>query len=215
MRHRFFRICNYTKFNKLVKDKGYLELQKFVCSKAPSLEKFFKEDVNNSTSIFIVYDTNAKIIVGYYTLAPSCMVRENGDDNANVADSREIKVQKNIPCLELEKFAINEKYLDWLEKKGYNNKEVGYYIFKEYIIKTILFLSDYMSFSFIILYAINKEKVVKSYRKMGFETFEDDEANIVSLLDGVVSIKDAYVKDCKFMYQPLEHIVNEVWKGGK
>lgn len=92
-------------------------MQKFVCSKAPSLERFFKEDVNTSTSIYILYDTNAKIIVGYYTLMPACMIREYDDVNISVGDDREIKVQKNIPCLEIEKFAINERYLDWLKRK--------------------------------------------------------------------------------------------------
>jgi len=72
-----------------------------------------------------------------------------------------------------------------------------------------------MNFSFIILHAISERKVIEAYRNMGFETFEDDETNFIPLLDGVSSIKDTYVVDCKFMYQPLEQIVNEIWKGGK
>lgn len=214
LRQRFVKIYSYVRFNAVVKKKGYLELQKFMCSKAPSLEKFFKEDVNSSISIYIVYDTNAKIIVGYYTLMPSCMIREYEEKDISVSDNREIEVQKSIPCLEIEKFAVNERYLDWLEKKGYNNRGVGYFIFKKYIIKTIIYLSGYMNFSFIILHAISESKVIEAYRNMGFETFEDDETNIVSLLDGVSSIKEAYVNGCKFMYQPMEQIVNEIWKGG-
>ena len=39
---------------------------------------------------------------------------------------------------------------------------------------------------------------------MQFETFEDDEMNIISLLDGVISINESYVRDCKFMYMSME-----------
>lgn len=181
-----------------------------MCKKAPSLEKFFREKVNNSLSIYIVYDTNARMIIGYYTLIPACMVREY----EGKSDEREIRVQKNIPCIELEKIALNEKYLDWLKKRNYNNKKVGYYVFWKYVSKTIILLSDYMNFSFVILHAIRNDKVIQAYRDIGFETFEDDEMNIVSLLDGVSSIKEDYVEDCKFMYMSLETVFTGMLKGG-
>lgn len=213
-RSRFIKVCNYRKFNELVDDKGYLELQKFECKKAPSLEKFFREEVDNSTSIYIIYDNKAKFIIGYYTLTSACMLREYETKEKNIVVDREINVEKSISCVEIEKFAINEKYLEWLKQKGYNDKKVGYFIFREYISKTIVLLSEWLSFSFVILHSINKPKVVDAYRMMDFETFEDDEMKLISSLDGVASIKGSYVDDCKFMYQPLELIVDKVWKGG-
>ena len=215
IRSRFIKVYNYNDFNKKLKNHGYVECQKFVCTKAPSLEKFFRDDINSSVSIYIVYDTNAKIVVGYYTLMATCMIRDYESHSQEQVTGREIRVQKNIPCIEIEKFAINEKYLAWLNKKNYNSKRIGYYVFWEYISKTIAILSAYINFSFIILHAIKHEKVIQAYRNMEFETFEDDEMNIVSLLDGVTSIKESYVDDCKFMYMPLETILTSILKGGK
>lgn len=97
VRKRFIKVYNYQEFNKKVKNRGYSELQKFVCTKAPSLEKYFREEIDYSTSVYIVYDTNAKIIIGYYTLMPTCMIREYEGINQENVVGREIKVQKNIP----------------------------------------------------------------------------------------------------------------------
>lgn len=214
IRSRFIKVYNYHDFDKKTKNRGYSELQSFVCTKAPSLEKFFREEINPSTSVYIVYDTNAKMIVGYYTLMPTCMIREYEGQSQERIIGREIRVQKNIPCIEIDKFAINEKYLDWLSKKNYDNTRIGFYVFWNYISKTIALLSEYINFSFVILHAIRHEKVIQAYRNMEFETFEDDEMNIVSLLDGVASIKDDYVEDCKFMYLPLEIVFTGILKGG-
>lgn len=214
MRERFIKVYNYRDFDKITLNSGYLELQKFVCTKTPSLEKFLREEISNSTSVYIVYDTNAKMIIGYYTLMSSCMIREYKGWNQEKLIGREIRVQKNIPCIEIDKFAINEKYLDWLKRRNYNNRGIGYYVFWKYISKTIILLSDYIKFSFVILHAIRHEKVIQAYRNMSFETFEDDEMNVISLLEGVASIKEEYVEDCKFMYLSLEAIMTGMLKGG-
>lgn len=71
-----------------------------------------------------------------------------------------------------------------------------------------------MNFSFVIVHAVRHEKVIQAYKEMSFETFEDDEMNIVSLLDGVNSIKEEYVADCKFMYLSMEAIFLKVMEGG-
>lgn len=213
-RNRFIKVYNYSDFNKKMKNNGYSELQKFVCKKTPSLEKYFHEEVNSSVSIYIVYDTNAKIIIGFYTLTAACMIRERRELNRESEKNRELRVRKNIPCIEIDKFAINEKYLEWLKRKNYNEKKIGYYIFWKYISKTVILLSVYLNFSFVILHAIRHPKVIQAYRTMHFETFEDDEMNIISLLDGVASITEDYVEDCKFMYLPMETIYSETAKGG-
>ena len=117
---------------------------------------------------------------------------------------------KIIPCVELEHFALNDIYLKRLEDRKYSNKGVGNYIFNEYIRDIIVVLSSQINFTYLILHAYNNLKVIEAYRRMGFETMEDDAEAIVPALSDVRALHYDYAGDCKFMFRDIESILNEL-----
>ena len=127
-------------------------------------------------------------------------------EKSNPEHIQEKDVEKIIPCVELEHFALNDVYLKWLNDNGYNNKGVGNYIFKNYICTIIEVLLSDINFSFLILHAYNHPKVLDAYRKMGFETIEDDASAIIPTMTDVRALHYDYAGDCKFMFKDVETI---------
>lgn len=61
-----------------------------------------------------------------------------------------------------------------------------------------------------ILHAFNDSKVIDSYKRMGFETIENDAESIVPVLSNVKALHSEYVGNCKFMFKDVETILREV-----
>ena len=60
------------------------------------------------------------------------------------------------------------------------------------------------------MHAFNDSKVIDSYKRMGFETIEDDAESIVPVLSNVKALPSEYVGNCKFMFKDVETILREV-----
>lgn len=105
---------------------------------------------------------------------------------------------------------LNDIYLKWLKDNKYDNKGIGNYIFNEYISDIITVLSSEINFTYLILHAYNDPKVIEAYRRMGFETMEDDAEAIVPVLSDVRALHYDYAGDCKFMFKDVESILAEV-----
>lgn len=189
--------------------KAYQMMSAFKCERVLALQKFIAEDYNGRIKPYIVWDAEKEIIVGYFTLLASCMIIRPYEET-KPEHTQEKDVEKIIPCIELEHFALNDVYLEWLRNHAYNDKGIGFYIFNEYICNVIAVLSAEVNFSYLILHAINDSKVIKAYKNMGFETIEDDAEELVPLLADVRALHSDYAGDCKFMFRDLESILDEL-----
>jgi len=210
-RKRWIRVYKYDRFlyrNKVMKQ---MAISDFECKRLPSLKKFIENEVSGTCKPYVVYDIKEKIIVGYFTLVSSCMIEADEQEDVRLVD-REKDVLKILPSIEIEHFAVNDKYIDFMQRRGYNNRGIGKYIFEQFICKIIVSLSTMVNFSYIILHAYNHPKVIEAYYGMGFETFEDDENNVIPMMQNIVSLRNSYSGSCKFMYQELESVLVKVWK---
>jgi hypothetical protein len=189
-------------------DTVYKMCSEFQCARVPSLQDFLVKDYNGMIKPYIVWDNEYKIIVGYFTLITSCMFCPSKNQNAE-EHFREKDVNRIIPCVELQHFAVNDAYLNLLKDSGYSNANVGQYIFDKYITDVVVILSSQINFRYVILHAVNHPKVINSYREKGFETFEDDEDNIVPLLENVKSLHSDYSGECKFMFKDIDSILSD------
>lgn len=196
-------------FYNIGKPQGYDMMNRFKCERVPALEKFIAEDYNGRIKPYIVWDASSEIIIGYFTLITTCMIIKPYEET-EPEHIQEKDVEKIISCVELEHFALNDIYLEWLEDKGYSNRGVGNYIFKEYIMNIIAVLSAEVNFTYLILHAYNNLKVIEAYRRMGFETMEDDAESIVPMMSDVRALHYDYAGDCKFMFRDIESILNEL-----
>lgn len=194
----------------------YSWLLGFECEKAISLQKYLvddaiREDTNHNAKTYIIVDEAEHIIVAYFSIRTTCIIRTLIDIVENE------KIVKNVmPCIEITKLCINEQYLDFLEKSQYNNRGIGTYVFYTFVVPIIVVLSSMVGFTGVILFAIHDkhEKVINAYRnRMGFETIEDDDAKIISMLKDTSFIVDEYSSDCKFMYQEVDEIIKK-YEGG-
>lgn len=194
----------------------YSWITAFRCTKAAALQNYLRDDaireeVHHEAKTFIIFDEEAHIVVAYFSIRTTCIIRKLIEMIDN-----EKKVKNIIPCMELTKLCINEQYLDFLKENKYNNKGIGTYVFKTFIVPIIVVLSSMVGFTQVILFAIHDmdEKVINAYRNhMGFETIEDDNAKIISTLEGTSLIVDKYSSECKFMYQDIDEIIRR-YEGG-
>lgn len=188
------------------KEKAYKIMNGFKCERVPALERFLTVDYNGRIKPYIVWDTSNQMIIGYFTLITTCMLIKPYEDEDSEY-TQEKRVEKIIPCVELEHFALNDVYLKWLKESGKNNKGIGKFIFKEYISDIIAVLSSEINFSFLILHAYNDFKVIEAYRKMGFETMEDDAEAVFPVMSDVRALRYDYAGECKFMFRDIESIL--------
>lgn len=184
---------------------GYKMLSNFKCERAPALQDFITNEYNGRIKPHIVWDNDRKIVIGYFTLITTCMI-DKPYEKSDPEHIQEKDVEKIIPCIELEHFALNDFYLEWLSANGYNNHGIGNYIFNKYISTIIEVLISDINFSYLILHAYNHPKVLEAYRRMGFETMEDDAAAIVPTLTDVRALHCDYAGNCKFMFKDAESI---------
>ena len=189
------------------RNNAYKMMCNFKCERVPSLQDFITKDYNGRIKPYIVWDTNNQIIIGYFTLITTCLISEPYENSAP-EHTQEKDVKKIIPCIELEHFALNDVYLKWLNSNGYDNKRIGNFIFFEYITNIIVLLSSEINFTYLTLHAYNNDKVIEAYRRMGFETMEDDAAAIVPTMTDVRALHYDYAGDCKFMFKDVESILN-------
>lgn len=205
-------LCSVGGLNE-VADNVYELCQSFICKRVLGLQKFIRDDAinadnNNDIRLYIIYDKEIKMLVGFYTLSPTCMIRKmESEKETSEALEFEKLVSKVVPCIEIEHFALNEVYLDWLKENGYNNRGIGYYIYQQYVRNTLIATLENIAFSYVILHAYRHVKVINAYRRMGFETYEDDQENIVPILDGLTPIRGEYADTCKFIYQSVDDIL--------
>ncbi|MDD6324901.1 MAG: hypothetical protein PUA72_04840 [Lachnospiraceae bacterium] len=196
-------------FDNIGKNTGYDMMNSFKCERVTALENFIVKDYNGRIKPYIVWDTSNQIIIGYFTLITTCLIIKPYE-KTDPEHTQEKDVEKIIPCVELEHFALNDVYLEWLENNKHSNKGVGNYIFNEYINDIIGLLSSQVNFTFLILHAYNNSKVIKAYRQMGFETIEDDAEELVPVMSDVKALHYDYAGDCKFMFRDVESILNEL-----
>lgn len=196
-------------FEAVGRENAYKMMAEFKCERVPALQDFLTKDYNGRIKPYIVWDTNNKMLIGYFTLITSCMIIRPYEKTES-EHIQEKDVEKIISCIELEHFALNDTYLKCLEDTGGNNKGIGHFIFQEYISDIIAVLSSEVNFSFLILHAYNNWKVIEAYRKMGFETMEDDAEAIIPVMSDVRALHCDYAGDCKFMFRDVESILNEL-----
>ncbi len=196
-------------FDEVGQSQAYHMMNAFKCERVPALENFISKDYNGRIKPYIVWDVEANMIVGYFTLITTCMlIKPYAETEPEHVQEKD--VEKIISCIELEHFAINDVYLKWLAENGYNSKNVGKYIFKEYISSVIAILSSEVNFSYLILHAYNDPKVINAYKDMGFETMEDDAESIIPTLSDVRALHCDYAGNCKFMFKDVEAILNDL-----
>ena len=188
---------------------GYKMMGMFKCKRVPALENFIAKEYNGRIKPYIVWDTNNWLIIGYFTLITTCMLIKPYE-TTEPEHVQEKDVEKIISCVELEHFALNDIYLKWLKDNKYDNTGIGNSIFNESISDLIHVLSSEINFTYLILHAYNDPKVIEAYRRMGFETMEDDAEAIVPVLSDVRALHYDYAGDCKFMFKDVESILAEV-----
>lgn len=76
------------------------------------------------------------------------------------------------------------------------------------ILPILLYYSSEINFTYLTLHAYNNDKVIEAYRRMGFETMEDDAAAIIPTMTDVRALHCDYAGDCKFMFKDVESILN-------
>ena len=178
-------------------------LNAFSCKRVPELERFIKEDSLRHITPYIVYDDKAEMIVGYFTLATSCMVLV---DKIYDTQKHEIQVDSMLPCVEIEHFCVNDKYIEYKKNNNEDIHGVGTFIFNNYIIDALCELRTRVNFQFVTLHALGIEKVIEAYRGMGFYTFNEDAENTVPIMNDVKAFYNFYTENCVFMIQDIEDI---------
>lgn len=196
-------------FDYIGKDEAYKMMGMFKCERVSALEYFITNAYNGRIKPYIVWDNNFQMIVGYFTLITTCMIVKPYEET-EPEHTQEKDVEKIISCVELEHFALNDVFLKQLKDNGYNNRGIGNYIFKEYISSIIAVLSSEINFTYLILHAYNHPKVIDAYKKMGFETMEDDAEAIVPALSDVRALHSDYAGECKFMFRDVESILEDL-----
>lgn len=151
-------------------------------------ETFIKDEVkyfikNNTRYVtYLVKTTGSNEILAYFTLSSSVIFWE---PNGNMI--------KN-PAIEINFFSLNDKFTINNNKM---NKGLGKMVFEDFVLKTILEISNYVGVSMIILFAIPSEedKVIKAYQNMGFVLVDDKDVEEYILVD--------HVRSCKLMFYTL------------
>lgn len=204
-REQYTKIYNIDDFLEEYCVESLCFFREFKCERVPSLQNFIQDEYNGMIKSQIIFDKDANLIIGYFTLTSSSMIREY--DNTEYKNQKGYKrVSRVIPCVEIEHFALNDIYLNWLQENGYSNKGIGQFIFNRHISSIIITLLEKINFTFVILHAYKHDKVIDSYRRMGFQTLKEDKENIISFLDDVIIMDTDYVDSCEFMFQDTENI---------
>lgn len=208
-------------FNKMQKN-AYSIICNFKCERLPSLQQYIideamRDDENHIAKTYIVFDSVSRIIIGYFSLRANSLVHhfyEKDDVEANMASTDEGKLVRSIiPCVEIEKFALNDVFLKELIKVNCKKNGMGQYIFRKYISSILIYISKSIGYHYVILFAYNHQKVLAAYGEMGFQTIEEDDMNLFSTMKDITLFVDCFSKNCKFMYQTLEDII-QVYEGG-
>lgn len=198
-------------------DNNYDKVMQFQCLRAKSLQRYLiddavRDDIHYISKTYVVFDEEADMIVAYFSLRTACIIRNCIESRKN-----ETLVDNIIPCIELAKLCVNEKYLNWLKENNYVCNGVGTYVFDMFIVPLIAVLTEFIGFLEVIVFAIcdSEGKVVNAYREnMGFETIEDDKDKIVSAFEDASIIVDKYSDGCIFMYMEVEEVIKK-YEGGK
>lgn len=208
-REEFIIIKSVDNFADYIGRESNTLFQRFQFKNAPYLQEFITKRYNSTTKSHIIYDNDQKIIIGFFVLSAASMIRS--DEAESVIGAGLKSVGQTIPCMELEYFAVNDLYLQWLKEHGYSDRGVGEYIYKKYILNVLRTLTEFINFSYIILFSINHPKVVDSYRKKGFITIDDDNENIIPMLGEATVFASQIVEGCQFMFQESENIFYDEW----
>lgn len=150
-REEFIIIKSVDNFADYIGRESNTLFQRFQCKNAPYLQEFITKRYNSTTKSHIIYDNDQKIIIGFFVLSAASMIRS--DEAESVIGAGLKSVGQTIPCMELEYFAVNDLYLQWLKEHGYSDRGVGEYIYKKYILNVLRTLTEFINFSYIILFS--------------------------------------------------------------
>ena len=171
------------------------DIQKFVVinrKKAYGLERYLKDYALSDESAglsrtYIVRDINDNMIVGYFSLKAGFIAAYNHA----LPFSKQFDA---FPGVELSNFAVNQKYRDSHQEYSH----IGYIIFSNFIMRTVLEAKRYIGISTIYLFALPDQKLIARYSDYGFvRAKRSDEIRLHR------HIKPAYDKGCIFMYLNL------------
>lgn len=206
------------------KESGIL-FAKFKCNRLETLEEYLREyaisdDSNYKNSVYVIKDKKADLLIAYFGLKCNCVVscwdnetKEQIHKTSPWLDNDYIKNNDNMivdgvdSCVEIAQFALNDVYLDYLGKHSIDNRLVGNWTFTNGIVPIIISISKYLGFSLLTVFAYNKDKVIDSYRKMGFKSILDDKEEIVSTMQDHLALGDTSEKNCIFMFQQMADII--------
>lgn len=186
----------------------YSLAQTFQCENAPALQDDFRDVVSKESYVYrsqthYFVDDESNMIVGYVSLSTYSMFTDSQDESF----SDELRVGNIIPCVEIQRFCVNDNYKTWLNDNGYDIHDVGQFLFKNFVRKILVDLSCTIGFQYVVLFAIDNPKVITSYKRLKFISLEDNEYSSYSLCSIMNIPHDDYSMGCKFMYQPLEDLI--------
>ena len=164
-------------------------IQKFEASNnAYGLEKYLKfqsirDEENNNSRTYLVKDILTGELMGYFSLRTGLITIQVTGDSFD-----------SYPAIELSNFAVNKKYKD----SHPDSSELGYYMFRKFVLPIVNCLSRYVGVNSLYLYALPEERLIKYYKKIGFARLPEAHEKFVQY-----HVKPKYDEGCIFMYQTL------------
>lgn len=216
------------------KDQNVLDLiEKFKCDRLDCLSEYLRDsaikDVKiNLTSVYLVIDTKENLIMGYFALKANTLIHKI--DNETIANmklqqpwskdffdntdinSRKLNVHSTTPCVEISQFALNDLYLDIIKESYGICNGFGGWIYNTVIVPMIVVLSRLIGATLVILFAYKDDdnKVIESYKRMGFTTLTDDDLELFPTTCNLQPLLTYSEKRCIFMFQTTNDICNSL-----
>lgn len=200
------RIKAYTLYELKEKygERVYELIDEFRCVQVPALERYLRENCWRMYKPYIVFDESKEVIVGYFTLTTSSMVVPLEEDGFIEENDDKKYANHIIPCVEIEHFAVNDRYREICANSGGDNHGIGQMIFKRHILGILNQLNHLINFTLVTLHAFNNPNVIEAYRRMGFMTMQDDKEQIVPMLSDAKALYTEYSNGCVFMFMDYE-----------
>lgn len=176
-----------TVLNKYTYEKFSSQIKQFCSKRFPQGESFLKNDSSlyldsyskYRTYLIINEDSNNEI-VAYFTLS-----------SASIFWNTEKEFPYPNPCVEISYFAVDDSYAK------YNNKSLntGRLIFHDFILPAVKEIANILGIEYLILFSLPIEKVIISYKKMGFTQIDSEVKEYIQYY---------FVKDCELMVYNLK-----------
>lgn len=167
------------------------------------LEVYLKEyscddEKNKTMRTYLVRYNNTDELVGYFSLKAGLVsVNETTEiiKDKSTGEEKEVREFDTVPGVELADFSVNSVFIT----KHSDLKGVGYYIFTEFVVPTILSASDIVGIKFIYIFALPEPGLIERYGEYGFRRMSEKLET-----DFHRRLKPRYDQSCIFMYQLLE-----------